>query len=634
MRLHSPDLSDARTRRQSGSVAMLGALWLMVAVICLATIDIGNVFWQKRELQKIADLAALAGAQAETAGDCQVNAKRIATLNGMAGTPLVECGNWAPVAGAMDSKSFFVSGATPMNASRVTASRNVPYFFVFSAGASNSRDVQAMATAARSRPLVQLRVRSKLIEVDDKKSAILNPIIGGLLGGSLNVSAVGWNGLANVQLSLLDFFRELGVKKGLIDVNAAVIDYEKILDTNISALDVIEVMLSALQKQTNSNNTPQAVSAAITALGAIVSANISKVQLKLRDLLDIKSGTSDAALRAQLNALNIVQLLAQVSGQKSGLVAKGNVLDLPGIGAVRISLKVIEPPQSSVIAPLPSMSATSFENAAIAVKTAQIQALISTDLKVLDGLSGLVNILGGLVGLLTSVSPQLTEIPTRFDLHIEGVGGQAWVENGQCSPIKQMKVHAETSIAKIRFGRMGNSADEALANAYSKNPSNYLQQFKIIDIGRQPILLGGLLGIREAGYYGGVGLKIDTASALKNSKILNLAAPDTLLPLNSTKEAFQNFSMTGIIASLQSLLSSDALQVIQPPTGSSPLAGLVGLVNNILAEVLKSLSSIVGKILAPLLDPVLDQLLGLLGIDVAQAQVEGRMDCGAVELVY
>lgn len=609
---------------------MLGALWLMVAVICLATIDIGNVFWQKRELQKIADLAALAGAQAETAGDCQINAKRIATLNGMAGTPLVECGNWAPVAGAMDSNSFFVSGAAPMNASRVTASRNVPYFIVFSAGASSSRDVQAVATAARSRPLVQLRVRSKLIAVDDKKSAILNPIIGGFLGGSLTVSAVGWNGLANVQLSLLDFFRELGVKKGLIDVNAAVIDYEKILDTNISALDVIEVMLSALQKQTNSNNTPQAVSAAITALGAIASANISKVQLKLRDLLEIKSGTSDVALMAQLNALNIVQLLAQVSGQKSGVVVNSDVLG----GVVRISLKVIEPPQSSVIAPLSSISATSFENAAIAVKTAQIQALISADLKVLDGLSGLVNFLLGLVGFLTSVSPQLTEIPTRFDLHMEGVGGQAWVENGQCSPTKQMKVHAETSIAKIRFGRMGNTADEALANAYSKNPSNYLQPFKIVDIGRQPILLGGLLGIREAGYYGGVGLKIDTTASLKNNKILNLAAPDTLLPLNSSKEAFQNFSMTGIIASLQNLLSSGALQVIQPPTGSNSPTGLVGLANNILAEVLKLLSTIVGKILAPLLDPVLDQLLGLLGIDVAQAQVEGRMDCGAVELVY
>ena len=621
-------LSCARIRRQSGAVAMLGALWLMIAVICLATIDIGNVFWQKRELQKIADLAALAGAQAVTSSECQANAKQIATLNGMTGTPLVECGNWAPVAGATDSNSFFVSGALPMNASRVTASRNVPYFFFFAAGASNSRDVQAVATAARSRPLAQLRVRSKLIQIDDKKSAILNPIIGGLLGGSLNVSAVGWNGLANVQLSLLDFFRELGMKKGLIDINATVIDYEKILDTEISALDVIEVMLSALQRQTNSNNSPQAVNAAITALSAIVSANISKVQLKLRELLDIKSGTSDTALAAQLNALNIVQLLAQVSGQKNGLVVKSNVLDLPGIGAVKISLKVIEPPQSSVIAPLPSVSATSFENAAIAVKTAQIQALISADLKVLDGLSGLVNILGGLVGLLTSVSPQLTEIPARFDLHIEGVGGQAWVESGQCAPTRQMKVHAETSIAKIRFGRMGNTADEALTNAYSKNPSNYLQPFKIIDIGRQVLLF------REAGYYGGVGLKIDTTAALKNGKILNLAAPDTLLPLNSSKEAFQNFSMTGVIASLQGLLNSDALQVIQPPTGSSSLAGLVGLVNNILAEVLKTLSSIVGKILAPLLDPVLDQLLGLLGIDVAQAQVEGRMDCGAVELVY
>jgi uncharacterized membrane protein len=52
-------------------VATLGALWLMIAVICLATIDIGNVFWQKRELQKIADLAALAGASGGLPGACQ-----------------------------------------------------------------------------------------------------------------------------------------------------------------------------------------------------------------------------------------------------------------------------------------------------------------------------------------------------------------------------------------------------------------------------------------------------------------------------------------------------------------------------------------------------------------------------------
>ena len=55
MQSFASGLHRARIRRQSGSVAILGALWLMIAVICLATIDIGNVFWQKRELQKIAD---------------------------------------------------------------------------------------------------------------------------------------------------------------------------------------------------------------------------------------------------------------------------------------------------------------------------------------------------------------------------------------------------------------------------------------------------------------------------------------------------------------------------------------------------------------------------------------------------
>ena len=634
MQSFAKGLSRVRIRRQSGSVATLGALWLMIAVICLATIDIGNVFWQKRELQKIADLAALAGAQGETPAACQANATRIATLNGMTGVPQVECGNWTPSPGGGDSRTYFVNGASPLNASRVTVARTVPYLFLFSVTAGGGRQVEAVATAARSRPLVQLRIRSKLIEIDDKKSAILNPIIGGLLGGSLNIQAVGWNGLAKTHLSLLDFFKEIGVKRGLINVDATVIDYEKILDAPISALDVIDVMLSLFQRTTSSNDDPQAVSAAITALNAIIAANISKFQITLRSLLDEKSGLPESALQAQLNPLNIVQLLAQVSGNKNGLVVKGGVLNLPGIGTVKISLKVVEPPQSSVIAALPSVSSSSFETAAVTVKTAQVQSLISVDLTALDGLGGLTNIIFNLVGALTTVSPRIIEVPARFDVHVEGVGAQAWVENGQCTPEKKMRVHAETSIAKIRFGRLGNSAEEAFANAYSSNPSYYLEPFKIIDIGRQPILLGGLLGAREAGYYGGVGLKIDTSKSIKKEKIFNLAAPDSLLSFKSENEEFQSFSMSGLIGSLQGLFDEGAIEVIEPPKGNGLIAGLLNLVNNIVGEVLKLISTIVGKILAPLLDPVIDQLLALLGIDLAQAEVEGRMDCGMVDLVY
>ncbi|NIF83064.1 hypothetical protein F3J24_06060 [Comamonas sp. Tr-654] len=629
MQSFAKGLSRARMRRQSGSVATLGALWLMIAVICLATIDIGNVFWQKRELQKIADLAALAGAQGETPADCQANAARIATLNGMTGAPQVECGNWTPSPGVADTRTYFVNGASPLNASRVTVARTVPYLFLFSVTAANGRQVEAVATAARSRPLAQLRIRSTLLVIDDKKSAILNPIIGGLLGGNLNIQAVGWNGLANAHVSLLDFFKELGGKKGLIDINATVIDYEKILDAPISALDVVNVMLTLFQRPISNGDSASAVNAAITALNAVIAANISNVQITLRQILNVSSGLPEAALQTQLNALNIIQLLAQVSGQKNGVAVKGNALDIPGVAGVKLNLKVIEPPQASVIAALPTTSASSYANAAVAVKTAQIQALISVDLKVLDGLSGLVNALGGLIGLLTSVSPQLTTLPTRFDVQVEGVGAQAWVENGQCLPTRRMRVHAETSVAKIRFGRFGNSADEAFTNAFSKNPSSYLQPFKIIDIGRQL-----LLSPREAGYYGGIGLKIDSSEALKDSKIFDLSAPDSLLSLNSNNEAFQKFSMKGLIASLQGLFGNNKIEVIQPPSGSDLLAGLLDLVTKLVAEILKTLSTVIAQILAPLLDPVLNQLLGLLGIDLAQAELEGRMDCGTVALVY
>ncbi|BCX50964.1 MULTISPECIES: TadG family pilus assembly protein [Comamonas] len=628
MQSFATGLSRTRIRRQSGSVATLGALWLMIAVICLATIDIGNVFWQKRELQKIADLAALAGAQGETPAACQANAARIATLNGMTGVPQVECGNWTPSPGVADTRTYFVNGASPLNASRVTVARTVPYLFLFSVTAANGRQVEAVATAARSRPLAQLRIRSTLLVIDDKKSAILNPIIGGLLGGNLNIQAVGWNGLANAHVSLLDFFKELGGKKGLIDINATVIDYEKILDAPISALDVVNVMLTLFQRPISNGDSASAVNAAITALNAVIAANISNVQITLRKILNVSSGLPEAALQTQLNALNIIQLLAQVSGQKNGVAVKGNALDIPGVAGVKLNLKVIEPPQASVIAALPTTSASSYANAAVAVKTAQIQALISVDLKVLDGLSGLVNALGGLIGLLTSVSPQLTTLPTRFDVQVEGVGAQAWVENGQCLPTRRMRVHAETSVAKIRFGRFGNSADEAFTNAFSKNPSSYLQPFKIIDIGRQ------LLLSREAGYYGGIGLKIDSSEALKDSKIFDLSAPDSLLSLNSNNEAFQKFSMKGLIASLQGLFGNNKIEVIQPPSGSDILAGLLDLVTKLVAEILKTLSTVIAQILAPLLDPVLNQLLGLLGIDLAQAELEGRMDCGTVALVY
>jgi hypothetical protein len=46
------------------------------------------------------------------------------------------------------------------------------------------------------------------------------------------------------------------VEKGLIDINATVIDYEKILDAPISALDVVNVMLTLFQRPISMETLP------------------------------------------------------------------------------------------------------------------------------------------------------------------------------------------------------------------------------------------------------------------------------------------------------------------------------------------------------------------------------------------
>jgi hypothetical protein len=126
-------------------------------------------------------------------------------------------------------------------------------------------------------------------------------------------------------------------------------------------------------------------------------------------------------------------------------------------------------------------------------------------------------------------------------------------------------------------------------------------------------------------------LKIDSSEALKDSKIFDLSAPDSLLSLNSNNEAFQKFSMKGLIASLQDCLATTRSKSfsLRP---AAILAGLLDLVTKLVAEILNTVHSDCANP-GPLLDPVLNQL-GLLGIDLAQAELEGRMDCGTVALVY
>ena len=46
-------------RRQHGAIAVLAVIWLSLAIAALGAIDVGNVYFVRRQLQRTADLAAV-----------------------------------------------------------------------------------------------------------------------------------------------------------------------------------------------------------------------------------------------------------------------------------------------------------------------------------------------------------------------------------------------------------------------------------------------------------------------------------------------------------------------------------------------------------------------------------------------
>ena len=235
MQSFASGLHRARIRRQSGSVAILGALWLMIAVICLATIDIGNVFWQKRELQKIADLAALAGASGSPhSGSCQAAATDSIIKNGGKISEITSAieGRWGVKTG-VTSEQYFVVAGTPLNACKVQVTRVVPYLFLFGASSdATGRQVVASATATLSPRIAKLSVRSTLLELDTTKSALLDAVIGGMLGGSIQLGVVGWKGIADANINLLQFLDALKIRAKLNVGN-----YEEVTNAKVSLGD-------------------------------------------------------------------------------------------------------------------------------------------------------------------------------------------------------------------------------------------------------------------------------------------------------------------------------------------------------------------------------------------------------------
>src|SRR5690606_34521826 len=157
------------------------------SVTLLASADLGYLFYMKREMQKVADLSALAGAQridkrncgpaiAAATGNANLNMSRYSMTLPASQNPIT-CGRWDPAAPAATTtvaseatpterydgnwvRTYFgtpVTGAD-FNAVKVAFTQEVPMFFSF----MGTRTVSVQAIAIRDTPLATFSVGSKI----------------------------------------------------------------------------------------------------------------------------------------------------------------------------------------------------------------------------------------------------------------------------------------------------------------------------------------------------------------------------------------------------------------------------------------------------------------------------------------
>lgn len=635
MQSFAKGLSRSRTRRQSGSVATLGALWLMVAVICLATIDIGNVFWQKRELQKIADLAALAGASVATRQDCGPNAQRNAMQNGAAASEVtVECGNWSKARAGASASDMFVAGQDPFNASRVQMSRAVPFFFIWQASGGSSRTVEAKAVAWRPQPAAALSIKTTLLKVDTSQSDILNAVLGGLLGSNIKLDAAGWNGILGSQINLLKFLDALAPRIGL-----NVGDYAKLLNADVTVGVLLQAMVDAVQQSGNT------AGAALQALNQLVSAalGVPALTLKLSQLLNLQTGLDSSALDLGLGLFDLVQGAIQVGNGNSAL-SSAVAVPIPGLVNLNVFLKVIEPPQISSIGDPQLAKLDPLGANRIYVRTAQVRALVSVEAPVLGGLfqtvdallkplSPVIALLNVLLGNMDGYADMtILPSPTRIDLSLDVGGGQAYVTNYDCNAgSKQLVTNARTAVADIRLGRLGNSLAEAKAQAFGTRSPVQMSPLPIL---RLDCIGCDGVGKRTAQYFGGLGVQVNTPVGANTDSAFTFNNPPTL----PNDPLWKALTAQNIVGSLTDTVKSlNVLQTLTPDPRAKPggIQALLNVIKDVLAGLLSLVQGIISGLLSPLLDPLVNVLLKALGIDLAQTEVGARMTCGAhPELVF
>lgn len=655
----------AMPARQRGAIGLIAALTLGLALLCaLVVVDSGRLYLEKRSLQRVADIAALeaAGRRGACSGAASAPdfANQSAIRNGFTpntdGRTLVtRCGTLT--VGAL-SQRVFVADSTQALAIQVVASHPVPRSIAAGIGAAFDKSpspanvtLSATAVAASAAPLVALTIRSATMTVDSTRAAILNPVIGSLLGGSLNLSVANWQGLASTDLSLLSYLNRLKT-----DLNLTAVGYSDVLNTSVSVSQLIQSAINVLDPGATLTGT-----ATIAGLQALKLA-AGATTVVLGDLLSIQGSSDIAALNTHLRLLDLVQGLAQLANDKTGISTSAQI-NVGTLAQVTTRIQVVEPPQLSAIGDPSKIDPLNPKTGAnrIYVRTAQMRALVSINLPVLGNINSLVSTATSVVGSLTPIlnsalslniagvlgsttcalglnSCMVTDIKLltsgtsgpRIDLSLALASADTYVTGFTCTSNtnKTLSVKTDAALLSAKVGLINDGFPASTdPTAITTTP------LPVLDIGTQTCQkILGLLGnctARTPFGGGGIGLTFDTVSQspLGSSTVVSTIFSSPNLPeINSAPYFLTGVANTKPSTLLNGTVSSVKVNVYKPAT-SNVLGNVITGTAVTLNSLTVALDAIVDNTLTNLLTTVVDPLFESLGLNLGATDVGANLSC-------
>lgn len=330
--------------RQRGGMSVTMMLVMLGLVTMLGLVEIGYLYWAKRDVQKIADLSALAGAQrldlctANRADNAAARSNAL-TANRFPGTLQVSCGVWNP--GHASADHFIGTAPAPVNAVKVIAERPVLPFFGQTRGLPQ---VRAQAVATRAPPLAVFSVGSQLLRVNG------NTPLGGVLklvGVDLDqTTLLGYDGLAQAKVTPGGLLQALGIP---VDANISVGDFNALLAAHkVSLGQLLDATASVLNQSGVAHVDLRALK---DALAAKLDINQLNLQLGsnaagsgLFGSIVAPDGPASAALQAEVNALDLITTSISIANGGRGVA----VNNLSILGLVQAQTAVIEPPSIAI----------------------------------------------------------------------------------------------------------------------------------------------------------------------------------------------------------------------------------------------------------------------------------------------